>query len=239
MQVVYGLFDSAPGDERSYVADKLAAVFRAIALSGVADIANDLKVTATGTGTSLSISAGSAMILGYLVSLVEDGGGLYTLELVAGGSASRIDRVVARLDLSTDARSINLMVLQGTPSASPVPPSLTRSGEVYDLSLAQVSVQAGLTVLTQEHIRDERGDESVCGAIVPAALKLSQIGATHGHPDATAAQAGFMSAAQAARLAELAASSSPTLAGLTLTGGASVAGTLNMNGNYIDGALFR
>ena len=233
MQITYGLFDSASGDERIYIANQLAAVFRALALSGVTDLNECLKVTPDGDNMQVRIAPGSAIVYGYAMTAIDDGGGVFTLTVNAGGSNARIDRLILRLDLSTEARSIQPVIKTGTPAASPQPPALTRSGEVYEISLARIYIAAGATVITAANITDERADEAVCGAIVPAALRLSTLGGTHQHSAATASQAGFMSAAQAQQLAGLTPQSTPSFAGANLTG------TLNMSGQHIDGALFR
>ncbi len=274
MRIQYGLFDSAAGDDRVYVADRLADVFRALALSGVVD-GDSLKITAAGSGMKVNMAAGSALVNGYIMTAVDDGGGVYSLTLNAGSSYARIDRVILRLDLSTDARTVTPMILQGTPAASPTVPALARSGDTWDLSLAQLYVAAGATQIVAANITDERMNESVCGLLVPAALRLSTLGKTHAHDAVTATTNGFMTAAQAAQLTtntnnitaqgtQIAANSSgitalqgrvapletdntankTQLAGLTSAStptfkGANLTGTLNMNGNYIDGALFR
>lgn len=279
MKIQYGLFDSATGDDRVYRADEMAVVFRALASSGVKNMADCLKITAAGSGMKVNMAPGSAMVNGYIMTAIDDGGGVYALTLLTGGTMPRIDRIVIRLDLSTDARTVVPTIKQGTPQGNPVPPALTRSGEVYEISLAQVYVAAGATIITNQNITDERANESVCGAIMPEALKLSTLAATHVHDAATASASGLMTAshvmkldshgdsisAQGTRLgaaegkittlqtdsaalktgvaanaaqlvtlnATLSASSTPTFKGANLTG------TLNMNGNYIDNALFR
>ena len=79
---------------------------------------------------------------------------------------NRIDRVVMRLDPSVSARNIILTVKKGTPAATPEPPELTRvSDGVYELSLAQIAVNAEASAITQADITDERPDGDVCGYV--------------------------------------------------------------------------
>jgi len=73
----------------------------------------------------------------------------------------RYDRVVARRDNNTNAVWIG--VKTGTPAANPVPPTLTRAGGIYEISLAQIYVKAGDAGITDNEIIDERGDPAVCG----------------------------------------------------------------------------
>jgi hypothetical protein len=62
-------------------------------------------------------------------------------------------------------RSIRAVVLQGTPAASPTPPEITRSGDVFELSIAQIRVNANTTIITQSNITDERLNTALCGLV--------------------------------------------------------------------------
>ena len=48
--------------------------------------------------------------------------------------------MVLRLDLTSEARNIGLAVITRDPAISPYPPNLTRDDNVYELSLAQLSI---------------------------------------------------------------------------------------------------
>ena len=76
---------------------------------------------------------------------------------------SRIDLVVIAYDF--DIRDANIKVIQGTPAASPVVPDLIRSSVEYDLGLAKINVDAGLSTITQANIVDLRMDSNYCGAV--------------------------------------------------------------------------
>ena len=80
----------------------------------------------------------------------------------ANSTYPRIDRVVARLSVSVN-QSVTFAVLTGTPAASPSAPTLTRTSETYEISLARIAVGAGVTSITAANITDERGDATVCG----------------------------------------------------------------------------
>ena len=168
----YGYFDSIEGDEREYDAAQFAHLLRAGMQNGVTSHAGGgLKVTAPGTGMTTQIGAGGCLINGYLFVLEDDGGGVKSFTHGAAGSADRWDRIVARLDTTTDARKITLEVKEGTPGADPAPPELSRSGNVYELSLAKVKIRAGAESIEAADVVDERSDASVCGYAVPVWLK--------------------------------------------------------------------
>jgi hypothetical protein len=67
----------------------------------------------------------------------------------------RIDRIVLRLDTVTNLK-ISVEVLEGTPAGSPSAPSLTQTASTYEISLAQVLVEAGVTSVADAKITDER-----------------------------------------------------------------------------------
>lgn len=77
----------------------------------------------------------------------------------------RIDRIICKRDNA--ANLVTVEVLQGTPAAVPVPPALTRVGDDWEISLAQVYVANGFVTITQDDIWDERNSSFVCGKIDP------------------------------------------------------------------------
>ena len=81
----------------------------------------------------------------------------------ADGSLPRIDRIVLRWDLSS--RLMEIALVTGTPSASPSAPALTRTADRYELALADISVAAGTTTITQSMITDRRSNPDLCGIV--------------------------------------------------------------------------
>ena len=150
-------FDSIDHD-RVYKAEDWAWYFSTFISNGVfPQPSNGLQVTA-GDGMSVIVKAGFGFIDGYAFRNTGD----YSLTIeTADGALSRIDRVVLRLDLSN--REMVLAVLKGTASKSPVAPDLTRTVDVYELALADITVGKGVTSITQAVITDRRSDSSVCG----------------------------------------------------------------------------
>jgi hypothetical protein len=86
----------------------------------------------------------------------------------------RIDRVVVRLNASP-GRTIDIVVKAGTAAPEPAAPALTRTAEIWELSLAQVRVEAGATSILSAKITDERGSASLCGVAAPVYVPSSQV----------------------------------------------------------------
>lgn len=161
MSVSYGFFDSVTGDRR-YTADDISNYFLKLISNGVfATPSNAMQVQA-GTGMTVNVSAG----WGFINCKWINNSSAYPLTLDASSlSQNRIDRIVLRLDTSLNGRCITIEVKKGTNAANPTPPVLTREGDIYELSLAQIYVAAEATAISQADITDERPDTSVCGFV--------------------------------------------------------------------------
>lgn len=159
MSVTYGFFNSVNGD-RTYNADQISEYFLKLISNGVfATPSNAMQVQAA-AGMTINVSAG----WGFINCKWINNDAPYSLQLDAADVIlNRIDRVVLHLDNSTPVRSITIEIKKGSVGVNPTPPALTRSGDVYELSLAQIYVGAGVTSITQAEITDERPDASVCG----------------------------------------------------------------------------
>lgn len=162
MAIKYGFFNSVNGD-RKYNADDISNFFIKLISDGVFPTpATNLQVVES-SGMKVNVSAGWGFIrCKYVYNTTYESLTIEPSDLVL----NRIDRVVMRLDPSVSARNIILTVKKGTPATTPEPPELTRvSDGVYELSLAQIAVNAGVSAITQADITDERPDGDVCGYV--------------------------------------------------------------------------
>jgi hypothetical protein len=154
-----GFFNSSGGD-RVYDAVDFAAYFGDLAANGVFyRTTENLRVEAA-TGMNVTAQPGAAFINGYHYS--ND----MPLDLpiaTANGVNPRIDRVVLRLD--NVARAINLHVKTGVAASSPSPPDLTRTVEVYELGIADVTVPKAAQSILPENIADIRLNTALCGLV--------------------------------------------------------------------------
>lgn len=172
-QEKYGFFDSSGEDTRSYNAADMAIAFHSLASNGVAALDTNLQVTAEGSTMRTLVGYGTAMIEGYYYKLRDDGSGIQAFTHTTEAELNHIDRIILRLDFT--ARTIAVTKLIGTAAATPEAPELTRDDEIYELSLAQVLVQAGASEILSADITDERDDDDVCGLIAPESLRVSSI----------------------------------------------------------------
>lgn len=84
---------------------------------------------------------------------------------MADGVLNRIDRIIVEWKTINYADLPEIKVLKGTASSTAEAPALTNSSTVRQISLARVSVAAGITAITASMITDERLDPSVCGLV--------------------------------------------------------------------------
>jgi len=168
MAELYRFFNSTPDDKRTYQATDFAQFFTNFLGNG---FFNGLSVTANDSMV-VGVSSGSAMIEGHQYTNTD------TKDLTVDGADStndRIDRVVLRLDANTDKRYIKAFIKKGRTIASPSPPDLERTDYIYELSLAQIRIEAGKSFIDSSQLTDERGDNDLMGRVQVARTIGDQI----------------------------------------------------------------
>ena len=157
--------------DRTYLAEDFAAYFSIFIGNGVfPDPSTGLQLTA-GTGMQVSLGSGKAWINGYYY--VNTSACLFTLD-TADGVLNRIDSVVIRWDKT--ARSITATVKKGAYAVTPAAPSLIRTEDVYELEVAEVSISAGSTSISQSDITDTRQNTSLCGIVAGVVDQIDTTG---------------------------------------------------------------
>lgn len=159
----YGFFNSVNQD-RVYDASDVARFLSKFFTNGIFN--NSLAVSSNDNMT-VSVATGNANINGYSYENTEE---LVLSIDEADSELSRIDSVIVRLDLTN--RQITTQILEGQYATTPSQPNITRSGNIYDLRLANISVPAGATRVTTDMITDTRFG-SDCGNVTQAVLELS------------------------------------------------------------------
>ena len=139
--------------DRVYDASDYSDNMGAIISSGVRRSGDDdLKVTAN--GLTLKVGIGRAWVQGHWLN----NDTVYTVATVTPPvGTSRIDGVFVRLDTNTSVRAVSIVYREGTYSAAPAP---VRSGGIYELMLARITVAEGATNVT---VKDMRPNKTVCG----------------------------------------------------------------------------
>lgn len=148
--------------DRKYNANDYSDNLAVIIGNGVLRSSND-DLRVTGSGMVCTVAAGRAWINGHYYY---NDAPLTFAAATAPAGGSRWDRILLRLDSSIGARSIKLRYAQGTAGNSPAKPAPVRSGNVYELVLADVFVGTNASSVV---VTDTRADADLCGWVYSTA----------------------------------------------------------------------
>lgn len=146
--------------DREYNAQEFTDYFKTLITTGVMKSeGSQLKVSTNGTNMKSSIADGIAYILGRRYANDDIKEHMHDTETLGN---NRIDRIVIRMDLNPDNRHVLSFIKKGAPSPNPVPPALTQNNNIYEISLAQVTIVGGQTFIASNAVKDERGTAVIC-----------------------------------------------------------------------------
>ena len=158
MAVTSGFFDSLDHD-RVYTADEFSSLFDGLISDGIYEnIGGALKVV-TGTGMQVKVRTGRAWFNHIWVKNDR----VLNLEIAAApvsGQGDRIDAIVVEIDKSSAVRNADIKVIQGEPASTPVRPTLSHSGTLFQYALAYVTIVAASTSIPSNKIADVRASET-------------------------------------------------------------------------------
>ena len=163
MAISYYFFDAKNVGgtyDRTYSSGDFARYLEGLVGSGVFPIpSNSLQVYA-GTGMQVLVRPGMGWINGH--KMISDADVALTLD-AADVTLNRIDRIVFRLDMTQ--RTMGIYVKKGTNASSPTAPTIERTQNIVEYSLATVTINRQTTQVSASMIRDTRLDSSVCGMV--------------------------------------------------------------------------
>lgn len=153
----YAPFDAGPGANISE--DTWRKFMRHVLADGVlATVTNEFEVFADSTGMQVKVKSGECWIRGHWGESTAQ----KTLAIAtAHATLGRKDRVILRCDFVNNR--IELDVLTGTASGSPVLPTLTQNTTKWEIGIGQVTVDAAVSTIAAAKITDERLRVGVSG----------------------------------------------------------------------------
>lgn len=154
MPIEYGPFTAGSG--RTVSSQKWQRMARAWRGDGVIYEnygATSLQVSADGSGMTVQVSDGEALLQGEYFRVYD--GPEPLVIAAADGTYDRIDLVVVRMDRV--AETVALTVLTGDPAATPAAKTPTTNDSVWEIPLAEVRVAAGATSIGSGDVTDRRG----------------------------------------------------------------------------------
>ncbi|WP_302826366.1 hypothetical protein [Anaerofustis stercorihominis] len=164
MTVNYYFFDSIIDEDgkysNPYSSSDFSRYLNKIVGNGVfPNPSTQLQVVAGG-GMDIIVKAGEGWVNGH--KIYNDRDLVFTLpksDVLLG----RVDRIVFYED-NTNLK-MDIIPKTGTISATPTPPELTRNESIYEMCLAEITVNKQVTEITQADIRDTRGLSDICGYV--------------------------------------------------------------------------
>jgi hypothetical protein len=148
-----GFFNSVSGD-RKYDADDMNTFFDGVITEGVFElIENGLEVIPS-SGLQIAVKSGKAW---FLVSWIYNNSDAFLTLSDADLTYDRIDIIALDFDKSDLVRENDIIIVEGTPAASPVPPTLIDTATHLQIPLAHILVESNETEILVGDITDKRG----------------------------------------------------------------------------------
>ena len=148
--------------DRTYLAEQFAKYFASFIGNGIfgGKLSELMVVQHPDAGMKVNVLPGLSWINGFWYENSSD----LTVDIeVSDGIQSRVDNVVVRW--GNVERKIWVEVVKGTLAPDAIAPALERNSDYYDLKIAEIHVEAGLTSISQANIIDTRFDNEVCGLV--------------------------------------------------------------------------
>ena len=143
---------SIAGDRKITAAD-FAQGYDLISASGVVPgFLNELVPSKVIDSLKVRVGTGAALVGGRWY--VQDEPERTTLDM--GDAQPRIDIIAVESNSNTPVRASRLVVIKGTPAASPVAPALTNTSAITQIELCRVLVPANATTLSSATLTDTR-----------------------------------------------------------------------------------
>lgn len=153
MPVYGGFFNSVSGD-RKYDAEDMNTLFEGMVADGVFSAIGDVFVVSATTGMQVSIGSGKAF---FLNSWVKNTADAFKTLSDSHSTYDRIDIVALDFDKSSGVRANTIVVVEGTPSGTPVPPTLSDTTTHLQVPLAHIYVDAAASFISQGKITNKVG----------------------------------------------------------------------------------
>lgn len=155
-----------------YVGAEYPMLFHYGRTSGVFGAVGNLLVAAS-TGMTVTIADGAGWLsdasghgVAFRNNTEAESGNKHALTVeTAHATLNRYDRVIVQWYLPNYSTLPTIILRKGTAASSPAAPALVNNSEYREISLAKISVKAGVTTIAAADITDERLDTKVCGIV--------------------------------------------------------------------------
>ena len=153
MPIQSGFFNSIDGD-RKYDAEDVNRFFDGVLYEGVSQYIGDTLLVIPSSGMQIGVGSGKAW---FLKSWIENSSDAFRTLADADVTYDRIDIIALDFDKSDEVRDNTVIIVEGTPAASPVPPTLIDTSTHIQKPLAHILVEANETVIQAGDITNKVG----------------------------------------------------------------------------------
>lgn len=143
MAINSGFFNSVGGD-RMYDAEDINKFFTGVITDGVLSTIGDTLFVVESVAMQVAIGSGKAW---FLNSWIENTSDAFRTLAASDPTYDRIDIIALDFDKSDQVRLNNIIIVEGTPASSPVPPTLIDAGTHLQKPLAHILVGTGVTAI--------------------------------------------------------------------------------------------
>jgi hypothetical protein len=148
-----GFFNSTAGD-RKYDAEDVNKFFDGVITDGVLSAIGDTLVVVPSSGMQIAAGSGKAW---FLKSWIENTADAFLTLSAADVTYDRIDIIALDFNKSDAVRENDIIIVEGTPSGTPTPPTLVDTATHLQKPLAHIYVEANETVIQAGDITDKVG----------------------------------------------------------------------------------
>lgn len=153
MAVLSGFFNSV-SDDRKYDAESFNNFLEGVIAEGVFSTIGGYLIVSPSAGMQIQIASGKAW---FLKSWLYNTAVAYLTLDASEPLLDRIDIIALDFDKSTGVRENDIVIVKGTPAASPVAPTLTDTSTHLQVPLAHIYVNAGASTIGAGDITNKVG----------------------------------------------------------------------------------
>lgn len=153
MSVTYGFYDSLNGD-RKYNTTQISEIFDGVINDGIFMSQGTAMVVKASSGMIVNVGIGRA----YFNHTWTKNDAILPLTVEQSEALlNRIDAVVLEVNASVSSRINSIKIIKGTPSSTPVKPTMADTETLHQHPLCYITVNAGVTNITQAVIQNMIG----------------------------------------------------------------------------------
>lgn len=158
MSIKSGFYNSFNHD-RKYNAEDFGRIFDGLIKDGIYMGFGDAYRVSPYDSESMKIQVGTGRAWFNHTWMVSENPTILTIDR-AEIAMKRIDSVIIEINKTTEVRNSSIVIVKGTPSANPTPPTIEQTSDIKRYVLANISIKENVTKITASDIENMIGRDS-------------------------------------------------------------------------------